>query len=501
MRKKTSLLFILRIVKLFVGVLNLSLTAKYFGVSLNKDIWLLAISVILFLDMAIWGPINETFRSKFIFLKGENGEFQAISKTKSLLFFTLIISVFTVVIVLVFPQNLATIIAPLYKGTLNIKLIQMIIIAAPIMLITQLSSIFTSILNAYESFFVPEITGFLTAIINLLLLYFLAPFIGIYSLIVSYYVGSVLLLLFLILQILKLKIPIFKGYSGVKFKDFKVFFLFALPFFFPYFFGQISGVLEKSLVSSLGIGYVSALDYSRKFSDILTGVLTSVLSTMLVPVLSLKYVEKKPYEFVNNFKEIFQLGMLFLTFVITLFSSTSDSLISILFDKGMISNEMLYEISNLTIFYSWSTLGVFIYLVFGMALLSSDRGKKYAFWGVIAQVISILLNFIFIDLIGIYIFPFSLLFSHFIIGLIMSFYFPFKSKVLLNIFIKYISILFICTFLLLFINKIVFTYNNSFLHIAFNSIFTLSLILLFVILFNLDEKKIVFNYFKNFKLK
>lgn len=501
MRKNTSLLFLIRIIKLLVGILNLSLTARYFGVSVEKDVWLLAISVVLFLDMAVWGPINETFRSKFIFLKVESGEAQAIKKTKSLLFFTFIISVALVVTVIACPQILANIIAPSYTGVIYKKMIQMIVIAAPIMLITQLSAIGTSILNAYESFFVPEVTGFFTAIINLMVLIFLAPYIGIYSLVISYYVGAVLLLVLLFIQIKKLKIPIFKGYGDVKFKDFKVFFLFALPFFFPYFFGQVSGILEKTLVSTIGVGNVSALDYSRKFTDILTGVLTSVLFTMLVPVLSLKYIENKPREFVRNFKEIFQLGMLFLTFVITLFTSTSHSFVSIFFDKGMISNDTLHEISNLTIFYSWSTFAVFIYLVFGVALLSSDRSKKYAFWGVIAQIISILLNFIFMNSMGIYIFPISLLVSHFIVGITMAFFFPYKNKILINVFLKYVSILILTTSSVFLINKFINIQINSFLDIASNSILTLIFIVTFVVLFNLDERKTIHNYYKQIKQK
>ena len=167
-----------------------------------------------------------------------------------------------------------------------------------------------------------------------------------------------------------------------------------LVLLFPYFFGQISGILEKTLASTIGVGSVSGLDYSRKFTDILTGVLTSVLVTMLVPVLSLNYVEKKAKEFVLNFMQIFQLGMLFLSFVIALFTSTSLSFVRIFFDKGMISENMLQEISRLTVFYSWSTLAVFIYLIFGMALLSSNKSKKYAFWGVMAQITSISMNFI-----------------------------------------------------------------------------------------------------------
>ena len=158
-----------------MGILNLSLTAKYFGVSLDKDIWLLAISIVLFLDMAIWGPINETFRSKFIFLRGEIGEQEALQKTKSLLYFSFFISIGLVCFISIYPQFLANIIAPTYSGEQFDKLINMITIAAPILLLTQLSAIGTSILNAYESFFIPEITGFVTSIITLILLIFLAP--------------------------------------------------------------------------------------------------------------------------------------------------------------------------------------------------------------------------------------------------------------------------------------------------------------------------------------
>lgn len=484
-----------------MGILNLSLTAKYFGVSLDKDIWLLAISIVLFLDMAIWGPINETFRSKFIFLRGEIGEQEALQKTKSLLYFSFFISIGLVCFISIYPQFLANIIAPTYSGEQFDKLINMITIAAPILLLTQLSAIGTSILNAYESFFIPEITGFVTSIITLILLIFLAPHIGIYSLVISYYIGAILLLFLLVLQIKKMDIAIFIGYNDIKFNDFKIFFLFALPFFLPYSFGQISAILEKTLVSTIGVGNVSALDYSRKFTDIFINVLTSVLVTMLVPVLSSKFIEKKPKEFAFNFIEIFQLGILLLTFVIPIFTSTSLSIISIFFDKGKISKNMLIEISRLTIFYSWSTLAVFIYVIFGMALLSSNRSKKYAFWGVVAQIVSILINLTFVKSIGIYIFPISLFMSHIITGFIMFYHFPYKSKLLLNVFFKYITILILTTMLVFFSNKLIKIQINPFLNILNNSVLTGIIIILFIYLFNLEEKKIIYNYYLKLKQK
>lgn len=501
MKKNTSLLFLIRIVKLLVGVLNLSLTAKYFGVSLEKDVWLLALSVVLFLDMAIWGPINETFRSKFIFLRGEIGESQAVQKTKSLLFFSFIISIALVCFVSFYPYLLAKIIAPTYSGLQYDKLIKMIVVAAPILLITQLSAIGTSILNAYESFFVPEITGFVTSFINLVLLIFLAPYIGIYSLVLSYYIGAILLLGLLFVQIKKMNIPIFTGYYQVNFVDFKMFFLFALPFFLPYCFGQISAVLEKTLVSTIGVGNVSALDYSRKFTDIFTSVLTSVLVTMLVPVLSSKFIEKKPREFTVNFMEILQLGMLLLSFVIPVFTSCSMSFVNIFFNKGKIPANMLLEISQLTIYYSWSIFAVFIYVIFGMALLSSNRSKKYAFVGVCAQIISILINLSFVRSVGIYIFPISLFVSHIISGIIMSYYFPYKSKKIIKSFFKYIFILIVTTILIFFISKNLKIQVNPFLQILNISVLTSIIIILFVYVFNLEEKKIIHKYYSKLKQK
>jgi O-antigen/teichoic acid export membrane protein len=161
----------------------------------------------------------------------------------------------------------------------------------------------------------------------------------------------------------------------------------------------------------------------------------------------------------------------------------------------------LHEISNLTIFYSWSTFAVFIYLVFGVALLSSDRSKKYAFWGVIAQIISILLNFIFMNSMGIYIFPISLLVSHFIVGITMAFFFPYKNKILINVFLKYVSILILTTSSVFLINNFINIQINSFLDIASNSILTLIFIVTFVVLFNLDERKTIHNYYKQIKQK
>ena len=40
--------------------------ANFFGVSKEKDVWLVAYTLIISIDLAIWGPLNDIFRTKFI---------------------------------------------------------------------------------------------------------------------------------------------------------------------------------------------------------------------------------------------------------------------------------------------------------------------------------------------------------------------------------------------------------------------------------------------------
>lgn len=496
MKKTTALLFLLRFIKIGLSILNLSLTAKYFGVSLEKDVWILAFTSMIVFDSAIWGPINETFRVKFVFIRAEFGEVEALKKAKSLLFFTSVISVLLVVLVTIFPNIIAKIIAPSFQHHQLASLIKMLVLVAPCLLFNQLAQIGISILNAYDSFFIPEISGFITNILNLILIIFLAPSIGIYSLLLAYYVSILFQIILIVLQINKLKINIFSGINGINFNDFKIFFVFAIPFFFPYFLGQVSSIVEKLLVTGLGQGMVSVLDYSKKFSEILMAVLSSVLVTLLVPTLSLKFATKKPKEFVNDFMQIYQLGFLFITFIVAFFNVSSNNVVNLLYDKGIISKQALFEIAKLTVLYSWTTFAIFIYLIFGMALLASGKNKKYAFYGVITQLIYIMANFFLVKIYGIYVIPISLFVSHFISGLFMLYKFPYKTKKMFRVTFKYFCVLILTTLIGSLILNGFSISKYPILNITFQGGIILFVLLSMLFVFKLDEKEIMLNFVK-----
>ena len=99
LRKISAYLFGLRLLRTGISVITLVLAAKFFGISIGRDVWILVSAFIATVNSAVWGPINETFRTKFIFIREQEGESVALRITSSYdicnnpdLYFTLYIS-------------------------------------------------------------------------------------------------------------------------------------------------------------------------------------------------------------------------------------------------------------------------------------------------------------------------------------------------------------------------------------------------------------------------
>lgn len=500
MRKKALAVFFLRFIRLAFALLNLSLSAKYFGISLERDVWLLALNSIIVFDMAIWGPINETFRAKFLFIKEEEGEGKALEKARAVFLFTNVVTILLVALIMLFPDILGKLLAPGYESPQLGTLTMMIRVVAPTFLINQLTKLLTAVLNTYGSFVIPEITGIITQVITLVSVILLAPSIGIISLAISYYFGLILLLVMLLMQIRRLNIGLFKGIFRSKFGTASAFLIYSLPLFFPYFAAQLNLIIEKSIASSLKVGAVSVIDYARKFSDVPLEVLVSTISTLLVPLLSSQFSGNNKVAFSAEFRKIYQLGILILIIVIGLLSACPQAFVNILYNKGSILPPTLIQISTLTMLYSWAMFSVFHYQIFGAALISTKKGKFYAFFGIIAQFIMIILNLILYKTFGIYIFPITLLVSHFISAVLMFTKVPFIGSDAGKTILKYSAILIGICCIVFFINYI-FRMANDLLSIIFNLTLITILMIISMVAFKLEERHWLQYVYKMINLK
>lgn len=492
MKKTVFILFILRAIRLSVSILTLPLTAFFFGISFERDAWILSLSFITTLGLSIWGPLDETFRTKFVFLKETEGDEKALSRTASLVGFSVITSIIIISLIFVFIGPITHLLNFSDTSVKSSLISNLIVLLLPTLLINQIISIGTSVLNSYEIFYIPELIGTLTSFINLFLIFFLAPIIGIYSLLISQYISILILLLAILFNLKKLSIIVFK-IPNVYWNDVKIFLLFSLPFFLPYFAGQINQFLEKWIASSIGEGKVSILDYSRQFTVILQIVVSSVLSTVMVPLLSKSFTKNELSKFAKIVKENIQIIFIISCLTLPIFIGSNDTFTNFFLNNGKLKRIDLNEISELIRYYGFAFVGVLLYIFFGLVLVTSNKSKVYAFFGVLAQILVLIINFIFIKSIGICIFPISLGVGHFIVAIIFAFILKIDNKkdCLFNIVNYIIFILFLSGCIYLF-DRLKFTDNYN-LQLIYNVIV---LFILFSIIFFLFERK-TFEKLKN----
>lgn len=435
-----------------LSIVTLPLTAKYFGVSIERDAWILTTTVLSTVGLALWGPIDETFRTKFVFIKEKEGEQVALSKAVSLVGFIVLVTIAVSLIVFIFNHPIAHFLDPTGSPKKLSLIVSLMLIMLPTLLINQVTAIGISVLNSYDIYYLPEFAGSAASVCNLLFILFLAPYIGIYSLAISQYIAIILLLIAVIYYLRKQSFKL-RPFWIIYWDDIKVFIFFALPFFIPYFAGQINQLAEKVIANSLGDGSVSALDYARQFSMILQAVISSVLTTVMVPMLAKSFAQRDMSEFVNIVKENLTTCFAIMCLTIPVLIGSATPLSRFFFEHGKVSLDALLIIINLIRFYGLALLGVILYLIFGLILLASDKGKIYAFWGILAQVVVLFFNIVFVRKWGIYVFPVSVGIGHLLTACILSCFIVMDDKFSMYLrIVKYIIILLVMSGGLYFLN-------------------------------------------------
>lgn len=501
-QKTALILFIVRFLKLVISVATLSIAAQYFGVGIERESWLLTLNFVIVVNLALWGPLNEIFRAKFIFLKAEEGEEIALRRTGSLFVFSLLVMLFLAILFQFLAAPIARLIAPAY----NIEELKIVVLLIRYMIwsaiITQATQLLSSILNTYESFYIPEFSGFLSAILNFFIIILLSKHVGIYSFVIANYVSAFVLLIALTYQIKKLKIKLFEHKIYLTWKELSPFILFSLPFFLPYLVGQFNGLLEKSIGNIMGNGAVSIIDYAKKIAEIIQSVLSSVLVTIMVPAISAQYAQGIMDKVKEEALRYLQLILLILAFLLPLLMVSADSITSILYDKGSIGVAELANIAFLMRAYSLGLIAVFLYLLFGLTLLATNKNKAYAFYGMVAQLMMMAINIFAYPYWGIYTFTISLTASHLVVACILFFKLPLNGKAVYGIKIaQYCSFGLALTIVSMSINSFLFSPDNAYLNIIYNVLILLACGILLSNIFRIIELNQFIALIRNFKKK
>lgn len=418
-KRTTSILFVLRLLRMLMSLFTVALTAKYFGVSVEKDAWLLVSTLLSATTMMVWGPINETFRAKFIFIRERDSEDKAVRAAVALFCGVVVITSVIILVLALLHGPIARFSASdlsrdgiYWFGSLFLTLL-------PTLLIEEINNISSSILNAYNIFYLPELVATFTGIGYIAILMFLAPTVGIYALVAGQYMSTVSLTVVLFAALARKKIFSRAQLTSPDFRLLRPFVIYALPFFFPYAIGQLNAFGERWLAGLLGVGNISILDFGRKFTVILQTVIGSILTTMMVPLLARAHSAGDNVDFAAKLNEHLSVIYGIMLLAVPLLFGGAYPLCDFLYHRGTVTAENIAEITMLCRLYAAAFLGVMVYVIFGNILLSTERGKLYAFWGVLAQIAVLGLNLGLVSTLGLIIFPLSLGTVHLLTGIVM----------------------------------------------------------------------------------
>jgi peptidoglycan biosynthesis protein MviN/MurJ (putative lipid II flippase) len=452
-KKRTFLIYGIRFFRMLVTLLTLSLVAKYFGVSIERDAWVIILTFFSVLGLAIWGPLNEIFRTNYYILKEQQGEVFAYARSNSLFVLVVLVSCFVGSILFIFSHQLAYFLdatASKDKVDLLATLIQFMI---PTLLVNQLIALGISILNANDEYYITELMSVVASLISLILILVLTPILGIYSLVASQYV-SILLVLSTVFYLLSSKgiRPLLLG--RLKWQDIRFFLWVAAPFYLPFIGGQLNQLTESWMASSLGSGSLSTLDYARQLFLALIAVLSGVLTTVMVPGLVKSYAQNDSSSFTKVFKESLSVSFFVLSFMVPLLVGAAPVLGNLLYTNNKISAADTLLIIDLIRYYGVAFVGITVYLFFGLGLLASQKEKKYALIGLLAQAFVFLINVLLVDDWGLYIFPVSIGVGHLGVGLIMSYYLSVDNKLMIfQKMVKYVLVIACITLVIFIFNR------------------------------------------------
>ena len=151
---------ILRVLKSFLAIFTVILSSKYFGVTVERDAWVIGGTLVASIGGLLFGPITIIFRTMFINIREESGESHAIKSASDLIGGIIFVSILIILSIELYPNTIASFIAPGYNVADARIVINMIRLLLPSLLINQLIIIWTSVLNSYNSFLIPDFFSF-----------------------------------------------------------------------------------------------------------------------------------------------------------------------------------------------------------------------------------------------------------------------------------------------------------------------------------------------------
>lgn len=342
-----------------IALIREILTAKFFGFSIEVDIYLLAFSFIsIFTLIFAAGPLQNSFIPLFsdYYYKNKKSAWIFFSKILNLIIILNFIIITTIATILFFKPSFLFIIAP----GLEISKIKSLSVFINILLITiplvSFIMLLTSVLQFFGNFSLPAFSPVLNNMIIIIAILFFHKNLGINSLIFGVILGTFLSVILLGLGVLKYK-PLYSLQIILLDSEIKKFLSLALPMMLIIFIDQINALIQKTILTTTGEGNIAILNYAYKLVSIPVGLFGLGISTVIFPTIS-SLITKSEYELI---KDKFMNGLSFIVYAlmpITIFFIFFGlPIVRLTFERGAFTYEGSLKTSVALTIYSLGMIG------------------------------------------------------------------------------------------------------------------------------------------------
>ncbi len=381
-----------------LGLLREILIANYYGTSELTDAYIIANNIPSVLFAALGSAIAATFVPMYTKVCSECGESRANQFTVHIIEALLVICSIFVLFGEVFTKQVVLLFASGFKGSLLSLTVCFSRILFPSLFFMSLFDLAGSYMQQHEEFktiaIVPAI-GNGTIIIALLVS---DIFSNIYIFVWGTLLGLALQVIFYIPWLLKHGMF---GHNenniqgGHFYKD--QYLRELMPMLVPVFIGagatEINSMVDKSLASTLGAGYISALNYSYKIINLFVGIIVASITVVAFPKIA-KDAGTVNFSKTNN--NVINGMAIIIIPVSILLIMLRENIISILFLRGNFNSASLVITSSSLAFYAVGLPFIGIRDVLLKVCYSVQNTKISMANGIITTTLNILLDFILI---------------------------------------------------------------------------------------------------------
>ncbi len=385
---KSSLLVMITVLfGKMLGFVKQSVIAWKFGTSSALDVYYSADSFVCLIAQTLLLSIPPAIVTIILKIKDKDSELEKEKFINSVFTFFIVASFALAIVNCLLSPIMPKILGISYDINQQSILTKYLIFLSPTIIFASLSAVSSGFLQSKNKFVQDKLMGIFFSISIILCTIFLGSKIQVNALLIGFVAGY--FLFFVFMMILFFKNVHIKLVNPLKNKHFVKYLKILLPIIIGISVVDISHLIDKIIASSLESGSVSILYYSQIIcGDLVNGIIIASIGLVLLPKITMEIKEKESKDIVKDINNILSISVPILILITTLYIAVGKNIISLVFERGVFTEESTNLVFKSVFFYSLGLPFIMIKEIALKYLYAMEDGATT----MKANIISILVN-------------------------------------------------------------------------------------------------------------